>query len=295
MSASRARIYAALRGLAVIGAISLISACGGGGGGGGGSASASSPGATPNSNNSAAPTLTFTADATSIDSGQQVVLRWNSDNADGCTASGAWSGDRNVEGVETVGPLTQNSTFVLSCSGAGGGVLNELNIAVDQAEQLELAFFAKRPRIYSGEVAELEWVSGNNATCEASGAWGGSQPNKGEFTTLPLTGTSFFTLRCTAGNESTVRTVDVEVVSKRVAWSTPTTKTDGSAAADVEKYVLVWGGSVNNLPNLVEIPQDTTSYDHSTFAAGTYYFAVRVVTTDGLESGLSNVVEKILP
>ena len=66
------------------------------------------------------PGVVLGASAASVQAGGKVTLTWSSANATSCTASGAWSGSRATSGTESVGPLLANSTFGLSCAGAGG-------------------------------------------------------------------------------------------------------------------------------------------------------------------------------
>jgi len=67
-----------------------------------------------------APVVTLTANPDSVASGASSSLTWSAANATDCTASGGWSGARNTSGSETVGPLTADSTFTLTCRGPGG-------------------------------------------------------------------------------------------------------------------------------------------------------------------------------
>ena len=78
-----------------------------------------------------APTLTLSANPGTINSGQQSVLTWNSSNATACTASGGWTGTRNLNGTETVGPLTQSTTYTLMCTGTGGSVSRNATVTVN--------------------------------------------------------------------------------------------------------------------------------------------------------------------
>ena len=92
----------------------LITACGGGGGGGGGS---NTPPPSP------APTISFTASPVSVLLNSTSTFSWSTTNATSCTASGStqWSGSKATSGTEDI-PITipGNTTFTLSCSGAGG-------------------------------------------------------------------------------------------------------------------------------------------------------------------------------
>jgi len=76
------------------------------------------------------PTVTLTATSSAITSGQSAALQWTSTNATGCTASNGWSGAKSAAGTETLGPLTANTTFALSCTGAGGTGTASLTVTV---------------------------------------------------------------------------------------------------------------------------------------------------------------------
>lgn len=65
------------------------------------------------------PVVTLGASPASITSGQSSTLSWSSQNATSCTASNGWSGTKALSGSQVVSP-TQNTTYTLSCTGAGG-------------------------------------------------------------------------------------------------------------------------------------------------------------------------------
>jgi hypothetical protein len=71
--------------------------------------------------NPPAPELRLTLSSPEVFRGQSVQLSWTATYATECTASGNWSGPRSPNGQETVGPLSQDSAFLLSCTGRGGG------------------------------------------------------------------------------------------------------------------------------------------------------------------------------
>ena len=68
---------------------------------------------------SSPPTVSLSANPTSIASGSSSTLSWTSTNATSCTASGAWSGSKNTSGTQSVTPTT-TSIYNLSCTGTGG-------------------------------------------------------------------------------------------------------------------------------------------------------------------------------
>lgn len=67
------------------------------------------------------PTVSLSAQPATVASGQASTLTWSSTNADGCVASGSWSGARAASGEETTGALGAGEhTYTLTCSGPGG-------------------------------------------------------------------------------------------------------------------------------------------------------------------------------
>jgi hypothetical protein len=68
-----------------------------------------------------APTVTLSANPTTIAAGSSATLTWSSTNATGCTASGSWSGSEATSGTQTVTPSANGSySYTISCAGAGG-------------------------------------------------------------------------------------------------------------------------------------------------------------------------------
>ncbi len=65
------------------------------------------------------PTVTLTANPTSITSGNSSTLSWTSQNATNCTASNGWTGTKTLTGTLPVSP-TVTTTYTLTCTGAVG-------------------------------------------------------------------------------------------------------------------------------------------------------------------------------
>ena len=78
------------------------------------------------------PTLDFSADPSTINSGESSTLNWSAANVDTCTASGAWSGDKGLSGSESTGALTETSTYTLTCDGPYGSVVKDAVVTVNQ-------------------------------------------------------------------------------------------------------------------------------------------------------------------
>ena len=77
------------------------------------------------------PTLNFSADNTSIWQGQSIVLSWITSYIASCTASGAWSGSKPVNGSQIIVPLPPPSaTYNLVCSGSGGSITQSITVNI---------------------------------------------------------------------------------------------------------------------------------------------------------------------
>jgi Fibronectin type III domain len=80
-----------------------------------------------------------------------------------------------------------------------------------------------------------------------------------------------------------------------LSWQAPTTNTDGSPLTNLSGYVIYYGTSASNLGNNVQITTvGIQTYVVENLAAGTWYFAVKAVTSTGVESALSAIVAKTI-
>ena len=78
------------------------------------------------------PSLSFSADATSLAHNTSTVLRWNGVNVSNCAAGGGWQGSKPNTGSESVGPLTASTAFDLSCvANIGGSVSRTVQVSVN--------------------------------------------------------------------------------------------------------------------------------------------------------------------
>jgi hypothetical protein len=82
----------------------------------------------------AAPTLNFSAGASSVTVDQTVQLTWSTQDATACTASGAsgWSGSEPTDGSVAV-QIESTSTLTLTCTGPGGSVTQSVNVTATPA------------------------------------------------------------------------------------------------------------------------------------------------------------------
>jgi hypothetical protein len=81
-----------------------------------------------------APTITLTANPTSINSGSSSTLTWSSTNATSCSATSpsGWTSSTATSGTKSVSP-TATTTYTISCTGAGGTNTANATITVNLA------------------------------------------------------------------------------------------------------------------------------------------------------------------
>jgi hypothetical protein len=88
-----------------------------------------------------------------IREGGSVKLIWNSVDANSCSASGGWSGQRAISGEQTIGPITAGTTFSLNCSGPGGTSLEMISVAV--VGPVELSWVTPEENVDGSELVDL--------------------------------------------------------------------------------------------------------------------------------------------
>jgi hypothetical protein len=83
--------------------------------------------------------------------------------------------------------------------------------------------------------------------------------------------------------------------SATLSWSPPTERADGSPIGELEGYEVLYGQRSRDYDIVVEIHNPgITRYVIESLGPGTWYFAVKAVTADGLESAPSQEVSKTI-
>jgi hypothetical protein len=77
-----------------------------------------------------APTVTLTAEPSSVTTGSTTRLRWSSTNSTTCVAGNAWTGTKATSGEEVSSALSATSVFRLECVGPGGRTTSEITVNV---------------------------------------------------------------------------------------------------------------------------------------------------------------------
>ena len=178
------------------------------------------------------PTVTLQASPSSLRSGDSSTLSWSSQNATSCTASGAWSGTKGVSGSQSTGPVKENSTYTLTCTGFGRSATQSATVSVTSLAPT-VSISAGPSTIASGGSSTLTWSSTNATACTASGGWSGSKGTSGTQSTGALTNSATYTLTCLgpAGSAAQSTTVSVKAPLPTVSLSVgPSAITSGGSA-----------------------------------------------------------------
>jgi uncharacterized lipoprotein NlpE involved in copper resistance len=80
-----------------------------------------------------------------------------------------------------------------------------------------------------------------------------------------------------------------------LSWEAPTTTTSGSALTDLAGYRIYYGISASDLSQSIQLNSvGVQTYVIDNLGQGTWYFAIRAVTSAGVESALSDIVSKTI-
>jgi hypothetical protein len=78
-----------------------------------------------------------------------------------------------------------------------------------------------------------------------------------------------------------------------LSWVPPKTNVDGTPVTNLAGYRIAYGQYASNLTQSLDVPSATvTSAVIENLATGTWYFAVKAYTSNGVESDLSNLAQK---
>jgi hypothetical protein len=80
-----------------------------------------------------------------------------------------------------------------------------------------------------------------------------------------------------------------------LSWEAPTTTTSGAALTDLGGYRIYYGLKAEDLTQSVQLAGvGLQTYVIDSLGQGTWYFAIKAVTSQGVESALSNIVSKTI-
>lgn len=159
-------------------------------------------------------------------------------------------------------------------------------LATDSVQAQTAGIVTLRAKVTSAigsVVPVLTWSTNPVATsCVASGGWSGTKAVAGTQTLVSIIASTNYTLTCTWG-----------VGSATVHWTAPTTNTDGTPLTNLASFRVYYGTSASSLSQNTAITDITrSSATIGSLSPGTWYFAVRAVNTNNVESRNSNVASK---
>ena len=94
---------------------------------------------------------------------------------------------------------------------------------------------------------------------------------------------------------STAQSVPSGNGTATLSWEAPTTTTTGSALTDLAGYRIYYGISASDLSQSIQLNTvGVQTYVIDNLGHGTWYFAIKAVTTVGVESALSDIVSKTI-
>jgi uncharacterized repeat protein (TIGR01451 family) len=150
------------------------------------------------------PTVTISANPTSVDYNGTSVISWSSTNATTCTASGGangWAGNKNISGTFPSGALTNTVTYYINCTNSTGQPAND-SVTVNVGGQIQnptVSISANPLSVSYNGSSTVSWSSTNATSCSASGgtnSWSGARNISGTFYTGALSNTVTFYINC---------------------------------------------------------------------------------------------------
>jgi hypothetical protein len=146
-----------------------------------------------------------------------------------------------------------------------------------------ITFTANKTSATGSLTPVLTWSTSPAASsCTASGAWSGTKAASGTQTLSSITSSKSYTLTCSWGSGSAT-----------IGWSKPTKNTDGTNLTNLASYKVVYGTSATSLTKSKTVSDpNATSTTVSSLSPGTWYFALRAVSTNATESANSNIASK---
>ncbi|RMF97483.1 MAG: hypothetical protein D6727_05445 [Gammaproteobacteria bacterium] len=153
------------------------------------------------------PVVNLSASAAEVAQGGSVSLNWSASDATACAASGGWSGAKALSGSEVVGPLSGDTSFLLSCSNANGSTQRTVSVSVVGPPVVNLA--ASPQSVVPGGSTVLAWSSSAASSCTATGGWSGPRSPNGSEPVGPIDADTVFGLSCSGAGGSSSASVTV--------------------------------------------------------------------------------------
>jgi hypothetical protein len=139
------------------------------------------------------------------------------------------------------------------------------------------------------------WASFNTSTGRLSGT--PTESNAGTYSSIVISVSDGKATAKLPAFSITVNSTQAQSQNVRLQWVAPATRADGSALSlsQIAGYRIHYGTSSGKYTNSIHVNDPSaTAYTIANMQAGTYYFAVTALDTNGLESTYSSAVTTTL-
>lgn len=250
-------------------------------------------GSSSQSNSGSNGLMQLTANPATVAPGEASTLSWSGQGASSCTASGGWSGSQPASGSFQTPPLAESTTYTLSCSGTGRGILARVTVSVDASSGTgapQVSLRSAKGSVPENGATTLQWQANGATKCVASGGWKGDKPTQGSQHVGGLTADTNYTLSCEGRDGTGVAMTQVMVQRATLRW----TRRGGAGAPAA--YRVLWGSRSGQPENAVTLanPKVVQHVIHLP-GPGTYYFVLAALDASNKELGRSNEASKTLP
>jgi hypothetical protein len=195
------------------------------------------------------PTVSMSANPTSLIYGNSATLSWSSTNATSCTnvvdqhTGQAYATNGATSGSVSVTPsasASSNRTYSITCSGSGGSIGTQVTITTQHGAGVQL--YVNPSSIQTGNSASLAWSSQYATSCTGTNfSTGGA--TSGNVSVSP-TQTTTYSVTCTGNQGSTASDSKVlGVNAPPIGVSCSVNPSPGRVNQPVTWFASAWGGT----------------------------------------------------
>src|SRR3989344_2638844 len=233
------------------------------------------------------PSVSLSANPSSIFLGATSTLSWNGSNVDSCVAP--WATATTTSGSQIVSPATTTSYSIL-CSGINGNASATTTITVSATSSLSVILTANPPTIPLGATSTLSWTSNNATGCSAP--WTSATTTSGNQIVNPATTTEYM-ITCVNSSQSATSSATVTVtqpIPSVTLTADPSSINPGGSStlswtgSNVSSCTAAWTSATSTTGSQVVTPSSTTNYEiicSGSFGNATGTATVTVATGGG--------------
>ncbi len=239
------------------------------------------------------PTVTLSANPSTITLGNSSTLTWTSTNATQCSA--VWTNNTATSGSFVVSP-NATTEYVINCTGNGGVAYATTTVTVNNGggggpTKPTVTLTANPNTIYVGATSTLTWTSTNATQCSA--VWTTSTSTSGSLVVSPAT-TTYYVINCYGNNATTTATTTVNVnplpptppAPTVTLTANPSTITVGNSSTltwtstNATQCSAVWTNNTATSGSFVVNPGSTSTYTIDCFGNNATTTATTTITVN---------------